>query len=131
MPVSAPSSSRTGRTVRLCRSVRRAISSASSSMETPALMRRTFAWLSTKRLKGMSRDWLRVIFCFDFDISDSPRRATESPSLDLLTRHEAGAALFLLRAAPENRRAEKHEGWKSEAREKRIAARLASGHPVQ
>jgi hypothetical protein len=28
----------------------------------PAFTRRTFAWLSTRRLKGMSRDWLSVIF---------------------------------------------------------------------
>ena len=89
--------------------MRRAMSSASSLIETPALMRRTFAGLSTKRLNGMSRDWLRLIFCFDFDISVSPRRAVESSSLDLLARHEAGAALFLLRAAPKNRRAERQE----------------------
>ena len=38
------------------------MSSASSSIETPALMRRTLDWLSTSRLKGMSRDWLSVIF---------------------------------------------------------------------
>src|SRR5919201_6039916 len=92
------------------------MSSASSSIETPALIRRTFAWLSTKRLKGMSRDRLRVIFCLDFDISVSPRRAAESPSLDLLTRHEAGAALLLLRAAPKNRPAKMRERWKSAAR---------------
>src|SRR5512145_3452176 len=41
MPVSAPLSSSTGRTVRLCSSVRRAMSSASSSIATPALTRRT------------------------------------------------------------------------------------------
>ena len=40
----------------LCNSVRRAMSSASSSIETPALMRRTFDWLSTSLLKGMSRE---------------------------------------------------------------------------
>ena len=55
-------SSSTGRTVRLCSSVRRAMSSASSSIDTPALMRRTLDWLRTSLLKGMSRDWLRVIF---------------------------------------------------------------------
>jgi hypothetical protein len=37
----------------------------------------------------MSRDWLSVIFWVDFAISVSPRRAAESLSLDLLTRHEA------------------------------------------
>jgi hypothetical protein len=33
-----------------------------SSIETPAFTRRTFAWLSTSLLKGMSREALRVIF---------------------------------------------------------------------
>jgi hypothetical protein len=50
------------RTLRLCMSVRRAMSSASSSIETPAFRRRTFDWLSTSLLKGMSREALRVIF---------------------------------------------------------------------
>ena len=54
-----------GCAVRLASSVRRAMSSASSSIDTPALTRRTFAWLSTSLLKGMSREALRVIF-FDF-----------------------------------------------------------------
>jgi hypothetical protein len=62
MPVSWPSAPSTGRTFRLCRSVRRAMSSASSSMDTPALTRRTLDWLSTGLLKGMSREELRVIF---------------------------------------------------------------------
>jgi hypothetical protein len=53
MPVSAPFSSST---VMLCKSVRRAMSSASSSIETPALMRRTFDWESTSLLKGISRE---------------------------------------------------------------------------
>ena len=38
------------------------MSSASSSIETPAFRRRTFDWLSTSLLKGMSREALRVIF---------------------------------------------------------------------
>jgi hypothetical protein len=38
-------------------------------------------WLNTRRLKGMSRDWLSVIFCFDLDISVSPRRPAEILSL--------------------------------------------------
>ena len=38
------------------------MSSASSSIETPAFTRRTFAWLSTSLLKGMSREGDRVIF---------------------------------------------------------------------
>ena len=62
IPVSAPSASSTGRTVRLCSSVRRAMSSASSSMETPALIRRTLQPLSSSLLKGMSRETLSVIF---------------------------------------------------------------------
>ncbi|MGZ9087952.1 MAG: hypothetical protein ACXW3Q_04320 [Rhodoplanes sp.] len=62
MPVSTPSASRTGRTVMLCRSVRRAMSSASSSIELPALIRRTLDWLSTSLLNGMSRDEDRTIF---------------------------------------------------------------------
>jgi len=61
-PVSAPSASRTGRTLRLCRSVRRAMSSASSSIETPAFTRRTVDWDRTSLLKGMSRDDDSVIF---------------------------------------------------------------------
>jgi hypothetical protein len=48
--------------LRLCRRVRRAMSSARSSIETPAFRRRTFDWLSTSLLKGMSREALRVIF---------------------------------------------------------------------
>ncbi|EIE51638.1 hypothetical protein AL036_04015 [Salipiger aestuarii] len=62
MPVSAPSSSSTGRTVIEDRRVRRAMCSASSSIETPTLMRRTLDWLSTSLSKGMSREALRVIF---------------------------------------------------------------------
>ena len=38
------------------------MSSASSSIETPALTRRTLAWDRTSLLKGMSREALRVIF---------------------------------------------------------------------
>src|SRR3546814_17286551 len=61
MPVRAPSASSTGRTLRLCSSVRRAMSSARSSTEMPAFTRRTFAWDSTSLLKGMSWDRLRTI----------------------------------------------------------------------
>jgi hypothetical protein len=38
------------------------MSSASSPMETPALIRRTLQPLSSSLLKGMSRETLRVIF---------------------------------------------------------------------
>lgn len=55
-----------------------AMSSASSSMEMPALMRRTLDWLSTSLSKGMSRDGHRVTFWADFAIKSSPRRAPEA-----------------------------------------------------
>jgi hypothetical protein len=58
-------------------------------------------------------NWLRVIFCVGLGISDSPQRAAESLSLDLLTRHEAGAALFLSRAT---RRIEDRKGAQAESR---------------
>ena len=45
-----------------CSSVRWAMSSASASIEMPALMRRTLDWLNTSLLNGMLRDALRVIF---------------------------------------------------------------------
>ena len=48
--------------MRLCSSLRRAISSASSSIETPALMRRTLDCDNSSLLKGMSREALSVIF---------------------------------------------------------------------
>jgi hypothetical protein len=62
MPVSIPAASSTGRTVMDCSKVRRAMSSASCSMDTPALMRRTLQALSSSLFKGMSREALRVIF---------------------------------------------------------------------
>ena len=42
--------------------------SASCSIETPAFTRRTFDWLSTSLLKGMSREGDSVIFCTAFVI---------------------------------------------------------------
>ena len=42
--------------------LRRAISSARSSIETPVFTRRTFDWLKTSLLNGISREALRVIF---------------------------------------------------------------------
>ena len=62
MPVSLPASSSNGRTVMLCNNVRRAMSSASSSIETPALMRRTFDCDNASLLKGISREALNWIF---------------------------------------------------------------------
>src|SRR3954469_1802381 len=66
VPVSWPCSSRTGRTLRDCNRPRRAMSSASSSTLTPALMRRTLAWLSTSLFRGMSRDALNTILVMRF-----------------------------------------------------------------
>ena len=60
-PVSWPSASSNGRTVRLCSSEWRTMLSASASTDTPALTRRTLAWLSTSLLKGMSCDRLGAI----------------------------------------------------------------------
>jgi hypothetical protein len=60
--VSLPSASRNARTLRLCSKVRCAMLSASCSIETQALTRRTFDWLSTGLLKRMSRERDNVIF---------------------------------------------------------------------
>lgn len=62
MPVSTPSASSTARTCSDWIRPRRAMDSARSSIETPAFIRRTFDWLSTSLLKGMSREDDRVIF---------------------------------------------------------------------
>ena len=48
------------------RGPRRAMSSASSSTETLALIRSTLDWLSTSLSKGMARDGERAIFGADF-----------------------------------------------------------------
>src|SRR5260370_9575374 len=101
--------------------------SASSSIDTPDLMRRTFAWLNTSLLKGMSRDWLSVIFWVDFAISVSPRRAAESLSLDLLTRHEGKRRPLPLEGGAENRKAGK-AGRRSRARK---VGPGTSGHAVK
>ncbi len=87
MPVSTPSVSMTGRTVRLCTSVRRAMSSASSSIETPASTRRTFACESISLLKECreksSGRACEPTVTFSFSATGRP-----VASLDLLTRHE-------------------------------------------
>ncbi|WP_456304654.1 hypothetical protein [Acidomonas methanolica] len=62
MPVSLPSASTTGKTLRLWIRPRRAIEAVRSSIETPAFTRRTLDWLSTSLLNGMSREDDRVIF---------------------------------------------------------------------
>ena len=48
------------------------MSSASSSIATPALMRRTLDWLRTSLLKGMSRDSLKAILGCDLAMGGSP-----------------------------------------------------------
>src|SRR5690606_10185292 len=103
MPVSLPSSFSTGRTVMLESRVRRAMSSASSSMETPALTCLTFDWLSTSRSKGMSREALSVmVFFADFErdiflLRDGRPGATLPTSS---TRHEIPVPPFPLRRRP-------------------------------
>ncbi len=89
MPVSAPLSSKMGCTVKLWSSVRRAMSSASSSIETPALMRRTLAWLSTRRLKGMSRELESAILGTDFGMDllrDGPAETLSRPTQPVADR---------------------------------------------
>src|SRR3954451_20099143 len=66
VPVSWPCPSRTGRTLRDCNRPRRAMSSASSSTLTPALIRRTLAWLSTSLFRGISRDAVNTILVMRF-----------------------------------------------------------------
>jgi cold shock CspA family protein len=68
------------------------MSSASSSIETPALTWRTFDWLSISLLKGMSREALRVIFCC-LVIGISPRRASREP----LSRPPNPSRVFILK----------------------------------
>src|SRR4051794_15416817 len=96
MPVSLPSASSTGRTVNDCSSVRRAMSSASSWMETPALIRRTLQALSSSLLKGMSREALSAIFGEAepiFVLRDGPAGSL-SLGAQLVTRPAAHLFLF-------------------------------------
>ena len=60
--IDMPASDNAGTRAPSRRSKRRAMDSASSSIDTPAFTRRTFAWASTSLLNGMSRDDDRVIF---------------------------------------------------------------------
>src|SRR5260370_10952890 len=55
------------------------MSSANSSTETPALIRRTFDWERKRLLKGTSRLLLRTIFWVAAGISISPRRTGQEP----------------------------------------------------
>jgi hypothetical protein len=101
MPVSAPTSSSNGRTVKLCNKVRRAISVASPSIETPAFTRRTFDCESTSLLNGISREALSAIFSTLFVFTSvlvtsvTPQRAAERLSLGLPTRRDIPSRLSL------------------------------------
>ena len=70
-----------------CNRPRRAMSSASFATLTPALVRRTLAWLSTGLFRGMSRDALNTILVTEV-LRD--RRAS---SLSLALQPVAGRAL--------------------------------------
>src|SRR3954453_4854436 len=96
MPVSVPSASSTGRTVSDCSNVRLAMSSASCSIETPALIRRTLQALSSSLLKGMSREALSAIFGETepiFVLRDGPAGSL-SLGAQLVTRPAAHLFLF-------------------------------------
>src|SRR5438445_5559596 len=95
MPVSLPSASTTARTFRLCNRVRCTMLSASCSIDRPDLTRRTLDWLSTSLLKGISREGLSLIFWTALAMSDSPRRAAERLSPDLLPVTDKPARLSL------------------------------------
>ena len=70
------------------------MSSARSSIETPAFTRRTLAWLSTSLLKGMSREALRTIFAWTWPSVFSATGGREPLSASNPSRNR-GAALFL------------------------------------
>jgi hypothetical protein len=101
MPVSAPSASRIGRTFRLCRSVRLAMSSASSSIETLAFTRRTFDWERMSLLRAMSREGDRVIFGMAVAIGIISATGAERLSLGFQPVTKTGAALSLSSAGPQ------------------------------
>jgi hypothetical protein len=80
------------------------MSSDSSSIETPVLIVRTFAWLRTSLLKGMSRVAARVIFWVLVILIFSMTGGQEPLSRPLKPVTEPKAFLFLSRA-PRNARA--------------------------
>ena len=82
------------------------MSSASSSIETPALTRRTLDWLSTSLLKGISREALRVIFWLVVAIVSYSATGAESLSLDFQPVTETGRSPLAL---PSGRYGEKTE----------------------
>ena len=69
------------------------MSSARSSIETPAFRRRTFDWLRVSWLKGMSRDPLRTILGKAFAMGMASVTGSERLSLVFQTVTETGAAL--------------------------------------
>ena len=69
--------------------------SAISSIETPALTRRTLDWLSTSLLKGMSRADDRMIFWMALAMFVTPRGAAGRLSLDLQLVTKRSAVLSL------------------------------------
>ncbi len=72
------------------------MSSASSSTETPALIRRTLDWLSTSLLKGMSREALRVIFLAAVAMVGYSATGAESLSLGFQPVTETGRSPLTL-----------------------------------
>ena len=79
MPVSTPSASITGKTLRLWIRPRRVIEAARPSIETPAFTRRTLDWLRNSLLKGMSRENDRVIFSTAVTIGMYPATGGQEP----------------------------------------------------
>ena len=75
------------------------MSSASSSIETPAFTRRTFDWERTSLFKGMSREDDRVSFETAAVIGIISATGAERLSLGFQPVTKTRAALFLLHAA--------------------------------
>jgi hypothetical protein len=75
------------------------MSAASSSIETPAFMRRTFDWDRTSLLRGMSREDDKVIFGTAVIMVIISATSAESLSLGFEPVAKTGAALFLRSAA--------------------------------
>src|SRR5579883_2128438 len=82
------------------------MSSASSSIETPALMRRTLDWLSTSRLKGMSREALSAILGTDFDMDRlrDGRPGATLPAYQPVTKISSALFLSAARTARKGKR---------------------------
>jgi len=80
------------------------MSSANSSIETPACTRRTLAWESTNLLNGMSRDRLSVIFGFVLAMSVLRDGWAKSLSLAPSTRRRRGRSPLALNAGTQETR---------------------------